>query len=88
MSYKFVKSINRYRPIGVIEYSDDYFQLFQDNVYQVFQRKYKYAVEVGYKEYYRFKTIDDMIHWYESIWRSAMFISRKEIEKMMEEEDL
>lgn len=86
MNYKVVKSIGRYRKIGVIEYCDDYFQLSEDDVYQLFSTEYKYVVEVGYKDYFKFKTIDDMIHWYETIWRSAMFISKEEIEKIRQEE--
>lgn len=86
MSYRVVKSIGRHRKIGVIEYCDDYLQLSQDDVYQLFSTEYKYAVEVGYKDYFKFKTIDDIINWYESIWRSAMFISKEEIEEMMRED--
>ena len=86
MYYQAVKSIGRHRKIGVIEYCDDYIQLSQDNVYQLFSTKYKYAVEIGYKDYFKFKTIDDIIHWYESIWRSAMFISEEEIEELMRED--
>ena len=88
IDYKVVKSIRRYIKIGVIEYCDDCLQLYQDDVYQLFSTEYKYAVEVAYKDYFKFKTIDDMIDWYESIWRSAMFISKEEIEEMMKEEDI
>ena len=86
IDYQVVKSIGKKGKIGVIEYCDDYLQLFQDDVYQLFSTKYKYAVEVGYKDYFKFKTIDDIIDWYESIWRSAMFISKEEIEEMMRED--
>lgn len=64
IDYKAVKSIKNGKLIGYMWYIDDCCECFEDPVYDISQQKYKYAVEI-HGGYFKFKTIDDMIRFYE-----------------------
>ena len=84
--YKVVKSIETNgKLVGYMWYINDWCENFEDPVYEINQRNYKYAVEVddGYG-YIKFKTIEDMTLFYESLpcaTDGSGFISKDGVEE-------
>lgn len=87
IDYQAVKSVKKGDLVGYMWYINDWCENFEDPVYEINQRKYKYAVDCGY-EYMKFKTIDDMTLFYESLpcaTDGSGFISKDELDEDKED---
>lgn len=91
VDYKVVKRIKiKGKLVGCMWYINDWCENFEDPVYEINQRKYKYAVDVDDRYgYIKFKTIDDMTLFYESLpyaTGGSGFISKDGVDE--EQEDI
>ena len=87
IDYKAVKNVKKGDLVGCMWYMDDWCECFEDPVYEINQQKYKYASEID-GGYIKFKTIEDMALFYESlpnVSKGSCFIS---IDKIVYEEDI
>ena len=88
IDYKKVKSVKKGALVGYMWYINDCCDSFEDPVYEINQQKYKYAVEID-GGYIKFKTIEDMALFYESLPNTtdgSGFISNDELDE--DEEDI
>ena len=83
IDYQAVKSVKKGDLVGYMWYINDWCENFEDPVYEINQRKYKYAVEVD-RGYIEFKTIEDMTLFYEKLpcaTDGSGFISKDEVDE-------